>query len=64
MVLRCLGFQFLFSLYCILLKNHNVILPKFIFTVVVFNLLEPGNISKALCGEQVGTLIDQNGRIS
>lgn len=33
-------------------------------TVVVFNLLEPGNISKALCGEQVGTLIDQSGRIS
>ncbi|XP_023539307.1 uncharacterized protein LOC111799983 [Cucurbita pepo subsp. pepo] len=32
--------------------------------VVVFNLLEPGNISKALCGDQVGTLIDQNGRIS
>ncbi|XP_062117474.1 uridylate kinase PUMPKIN, chloroplastic [Humulus lupulus] len=32
--------------------------------VVVFNLLEPGNISKALCGEQVGTLIDLNGRIS
>lgn len=32
--------------------------------VVVFNLLEPGNISKALCGEQVGTLIDQTGRIS
>ncbi|VVA09360.1 PREDICTED: UMP kinase [Prunus dulcis] len=32
--------------------------------VVVFNLLEPGNISKALCGEQVGTLIDQAGRIS
>ncbi|XP_023913355.1 uncharacterized protein LOC112024934 [Quercus suber] len=32
--------------------------------VVVFNLLEPGNISKALCGEQVGTLIDQSGRIS
>ncbi|KAF5747840.1 hypothetical protein HS088_TW05G00568 [Tripterygium wilfordii] len=32
--------------------------------VVVFNLLQPGNISKALCGEQVGTLIDQNGRIS
>ncbi|KAG6769715.1 hypothetical protein POTOM_025376 [Populus tomentosa] len=31
--------------------------------VVVFNLLEPGNISKALCGEQVGTLIDQTGRI-
>ncbi|KAF2307498.1 hypothetical protein GH714_029178 [Hevea brasiliensis] len=32
--------------------------------VVVFNLLEPGNISKALCGEQVGTLIDQTGSIS
>ncbi|KAG6580655.1 uncharacterized protein LOC111442038 [Cucurbita moschata] len=32
--------------------------------VVVFNLLEPGNISKALCGDPVGTLIDQNGRIS
>ncbi|KAJ7971477.1 Uridylate kinase [Quillaja saponaria] len=32
--------------------------------VVVFNLLEPGNISKALCGEQVGTLIDQIGSIS
>ncbi|KAK7243373.1 hypothetical protein RIF29_38167 [Crotalaria pallida] len=32
--------------------------------VVVFNLLEPGNISKALCGEQVGTLIDQSGAIS
>lgn len=32
--------------------------------VLVFNLLEPGNISKALCGERVGTLIDQEGRIS
>ncbi|OVA19433.1 Aspartate/glutamate/uridylate kinase [Macleaya cordata] len=32
--------------------------------VVVFNLLEPGNISRALCGDQVGTLIDQAGRIS
>ncbi|XP_061337700.1 uridylate kinase PUMPKIN, chloroplastic [Gastrolobium bilobum] len=32
--------------------------------VVVFNILEPGNISKALCGEQVGTLIDQTGAIS
>lgn len=30
--------------------------------VVVFNLLQPGNISKALSGEQVGTLIDQAGR--
>ncbi|KAK7355476.1 hypothetical protein VNO80_14732 [Phaseolus coccineus] len=32
--------------------------------VVVFNLLEPGNISKALCGEQVGTLIDETGAVS
>ncbi|CAN6452313.1 unnamed protein product [Victoria cruziana] len=32
--------------------------------VVVFNLLEPGNISRALCGDHVGTLIDQSGRIS
>lgn len=32
--------------------------------VVVFNLHEPGNISRALCGEQVGTLVDQNGRVS
>lgn len=31
--------------------------------VVIFNLLEPGNISRALCGDQVGTLIDQAGRI-
>lgn len=33
-------------------------------TVLVFNLLQPGNISKALCGDQVGTLIDQTGGIS
>lgn len=32
--------------------------------VVVFNLLEPGNISRALCGEQVGTLIDQTGMVN
>ncbi|PSR98048.1 Uridylate kinase [Actinidia chinensis var. chinensis] len=32
--------------------------------VVVFNLLEPGNISRALCGDHVGTLIDQAGRVS
>ncbi|XP_052173342.1 uridylate kinase PUMPKIN, chloroplastic [Diospyros lotus] len=32
--------------------------------VLVFNLHEPGNISRALCGEQVGTLIDQTGRVS
>ncbi|ESQ49066.1 hypothetical protein EUTSA_v10020471mg [Eutrema salsugineum] len=30
--------------------------------VVVFNFLEAGNITKALCGEQVGTLIDITGR--
>lgn len=37
----------------------------FIFlAVVVFNLHEPGNISRALCGEQVGTLVDRNGRVS
>ncbi|KAA8516649.1 hypothetical protein F0562_016845 [Nyssa sinensis] len=32
--------------------------------VVVFNLHEPGNISRALCGEQVGMLIDQTGRVN
>ncbi|KAL8135883.1 uncharacterized protein LOC141713541 [Apium graveolens] len=32
--------------------------------VVIFNLLEPGNISRALSGEQVGTLVDQSGQIS
>ncbi|KAF9676594.1 hypothetical protein SADUNF_Sadunf08G0018800 [Salix dunnii] len=32
--------------------------------VVIFNLLKPGSISRALCGDQVGTLIDQAGRIS
>lgn len=31
--------------------------------VVIFNLHEPGNISRALCGEQVGTLVDQTGRV-
>ncbi|KAK4782775.1 hypothetical protein SAY86_007149 [Trapa natans] len=31
--------------------------------VVVFNLLNPGNISRALCGDQVGTLIDQAERV-
>ncbi|RDX61651.1 pyrH, partial [Mucuna pruriens] len=31
--------------------------------VVVFNMLEPGNVSRALCGDQVGTLIDQTGRV-
>ncbi|KAJ8537709.1 hypothetical protein K7X08_014249 [Anisodus acutangulus] len=32
--------------------------------VVIYNLHGPGNISRALCGEQVGTLIDQTGRVS
>ncbi|ESW15829.1 hypothetical protein PHAVU_007G105700 [Phaseolus vulgaris] len=31
--------------------------------VVVFNMLEPGNVSRALCGDQVGTLIEQTGRV-
>ncbi|KAJ1419484.1 Aspartate/glutamate/uridylate kinase [Sesbania bispinosa] len=39
-------------------------IPHFSYAIVVFNLLAPGNISKALCGEQVGTLIDQTGAIS
>lgn len=30
--------------------------------VVVFNLQKPGNISRALIGEQIGTLIDQMGK--
>ncbi|XP_060201333.1 uncharacterized protein LOC132629926 [Lycium barbarum] len=32
--------------------------------VVIFNLHGSGNISRALCGEQLGTLIDQTGRVS
>lgn len=32
--------------------------------VVLFNLNEPGNISKALSGERIGTLIDQTGPAS
>ncbi|KAF5773120.1 putative UMP kinase transcription factor Trihelix family [Helianthus annuus] len=31
--------------------------------VVIFSLHEPGNISRALSGENIGTLIDQTGRI-
>ncbi|XP_027367611.1 uncharacterized protein LOC113873608 [Abrus precatorius] len=31
--------------------------------VVVFNMLEPVNVSRALCGDKVGTLIDQTGRV-
>ncbi|KAG6403801.1 hypothetical protein SASPL_136033 [Salvia splendens] len=32
--------------------------------VGIFNLHEPGNISRALCGERVGTLIDQTGPVT
>ena len=32
--------------------------------VVIFNMLEPGNMSRAICGDQVGTLVDQSGRIT
>ncbi|KAK6126358.1 hypothetical protein DH2020_039930 [Rehmannia glutinosa] len=32
--------------------------------VGIFNLHEPGNISRALCGERVGTLIDQTGSVT
>ncbi|KAK6126276.1 hypothetical protein DH2020_039981 [Rehmannia glutinosa] len=32
--------------------------------VGIFNLHEPGNISSALCGERVGTLIDQTGSVT
>ncbi|XP_057785730.1 uncharacterized protein LOC131003253 isoform X2 [Salvia miltiorrhiza] len=32
--------------------------------VGIFNLHEPGNISRALCGERVGTLIDQTGPVA
>lgn len=36
----------------------------FIFVaVVMFNLDEVGNISRALCGEHIGMLIDLNGRV-
>ncbi|XP_044966425.1 uncharacterized protein LOC123426630 isoform X2 [Hordeum vulgare subsp. vulgare] len=32
--------------------------------VVIFNMLEPGNMSRAICGDQVGTLVDQSGRMT
>uniref|UniRef100_A0ACD5UAL6 Uncharacterized protein n=1 Tax=Avena sativa TaxID=4498 RepID=A0ACD5UAL6_AVESA len=32
--------------------------------VVIFNMLEPGNISRAICGDQVGILVDQSGRMT
>ncbi|KAG6487375.1 hypothetical protein ZIOFF_055961 [Zingiber officinale] len=32
--------------------------------IVLFSLLEPGNLTKALCGDQVGIMIDQSGRIN
>ncbi|GFZ11169.1 aspartate/glutamate/uridylate kinase family protein [Actinidia rufa] len=44
------------------LKGTNVNGIYDCHSVVVFNLLEPGNISRALCGDHVGTLIDQAGR--
>lgn len=31
--------------------------------IVIFNLHEPGNISRALTGDLIGTLIDQTGKI-
>lgn len=40
--------------------KHIIILSA----VVIFNLLEPENISRALCGDQVGILIDQAARVS
>ena len=33
------------------------------FAVVIFNLSEPGNVSKALNGDQIVILIDPSGRI-
>lgn len=52
------------NLLLILFDDFFFLPPLFTCAVVVFNLLAPGNISKALCGEQVGTLIDQTGAIS
>ncbi|MCD7454038.1 hypothetical protein HAX54_023305 [Datura stramonium] len=46
------------DLMAVTLSEENAI------PVVIFNLHGPGNISRALCGEQVGTLIDQTGRVS
>jgi uridylate kinase len=40
--------------FCSRLKNVNVALH---FAVVVFNLQKPGNIAKAIVGENVGTFI-------
>lgn len=34
---------------------------RFVAAVVIFNLLEPGNVLKALRGERIGTLVDQTG---
>jgi len=39
----------------------NQILSVLFFAVVVFNLSKAGNISKALSGEKIGTLIDGSG---
>ena len=42
--------------FCVLWIWNNT------FSVVVFNLQKDGNISRALVGEQIGTLIDQTGK--
>ncbi|KAL8245222.1 hypothetical protein R6Q59_011480 [Mikania micrantha] len=41
-------------------ENSNP--ATFSVAVVIFSLHEPGNISRALSGENIGTLIDQTGR--
>lgn len=55
-------------IYCQRLMQPYFLFPEsfyvLFFVVLVFNLLEPGNISRALCGDQVGTLIDQTGKIT
>ncbi|XP_076947947.1 uncharacterized protein LOC143620035 [Bidens hawaiensis] len=45
----CISMDFMAIQFC----EENAI------PIVIFNMLEPGNVSKALTGEQVGTLIDQ-----
>ncbi|KAD0066201.1 hypothetical protein E3N88_44828 [Mikania micrantha] len=42
--------------------GQNLIPATFSVAVVIFSLHEPGNISRALSGENIGTLIDQTGR--
>lgn len=56
------GFILLFSLTVAILDPP--FLKRIILSVVViFNLLEPDNISRALRGDQVGILIDPAGRV-